>query len=380
MQTILRSFATACVFLLAAGRVPAVTFTFDDQLGGTTSTLTPDKAAALRTAFAEASQIWSGVLGDNMNVRLKIRDYSMASPSIIANTSVNKAAVPLADVVNALKTHATTAADAAATAHLPTGPSFDCLTSQYDTGALIYKTGTVCNSSLSVPVSEAHALGLTVAGTLDGTINFNDDMYGTMDFGHSTGHIQGGKYDAVGALAHEIGHALGFYSGVDTVDYMCAPNPATALGYPRTFAPWDIYATFCPLDLFRYSATSVSTNPSGLNHGIPMQDLGQGEAGYFSLDGGLTNLARFASGAYDGDGYSASHWKVGSRAGFMEAVVNPGTMFSLTSTDLTAFDVLGYTPVPEPMSVCLLLAAVVSSCVARSARRDRGQGTVTGNL
>ena len=74
-------------------------------------------------------------------------------------------------------------------------------------------------------------------------------------------------------------------------------------------------------------------------------DLSTGGNPYFSIDGGATNLANFASGAYtdfNGDGYQASHWKNGSGVGIMNPILGAGERKDISSLDLKAMDVIGW--------------------------------------
>lgn len=73
------------------------------------------------------------------------------------------------------------------------------------------------------------------------------------------------------------------------------------------------------------------------------------------MDGGLTQIALFANGVVYGDGNQASHWKDNLGIGILDPTAFPGELMTLTATDLLAFDVLGYTLVPEPGCGMLLL-------------------------
>jgi hypothetical protein len=56
-----------------------------------------------------------------------------------------------------------------------------------------------------------------------------------------------------------------------------------------------------------------------------------------------------------GDGNQASHWKDFLGIGILDPTAFQGELMVLTDTDLRAFDVLGYTLVPEPGCGALLL-------------------------
>ena len=124
--------------------------------------------------------------------------------------------------------------------------------------------------------------------------------------------------------------ALGFVSGVDTVD-----------AYIGNATNLDNFAIYSTLDMFRYSAAGT------LN-------LAAGSAGYFSLDGGTTNLGLFSTGSFHGDGRQASHWKDNLGLGIMDPTANPaGQINTPSALDLVAFDVIGWTLIPEPSAFLL---------------------------
>src|SRR5262249_38085547 len=130
-------------------------------------------------------------------------------------------------------------------------------------------------------------------GDSDGSITFGSDT--AWDFNPGDG-ITPGRFDFVGAATHEIGHALGFSSGVDYLDQH--PGIAEATTYQTA------------IDMFRYSADSFA------NHMI--DGVADSSTKYFSLDGGATSLASFSTGATFGDGQQASHWKDGLGLGIMD--------------------------------------------------------------
>jgi hypothetical protein len=74
---------------------------------------------------------------------------------------------------------------------------------------------------------------------------------------------------------------------------------------------------------------------------------------FFSVNGGATALTPFATGVTFGTGYQASHWREFLFAGYLlDPQLFPGVQRAISTTDLRAFDILGYR-IPEPTVAAL---------------------------
>jgi hypothetical protein len=149
------------------------------------------------------------------------------------------------------------------------------------------------------------------------------------DFDPSDG-IAPGAYDFTSVMVHEIGHALGFVSGVDAFEFLTLTESKTLTDKNLTYVS--------PMDLFRYSPESASQSV------IDMR-IGGGLEKFFSLDGGRTKLADFSTGGLGagGDGFQSSHWKASVQPlGIMQPSIQPGQTLSISSLDLTLLDVIGW--------------------------------------
>jgi len=256
-------------------------------------------------------------------------------------------------VKQALAADRSSADDYSSYAALPTGSSYSRLinhTSNDPSGAnssTPYLDTTM--NMLEMTSANAKALGLLAPSTeLDAIIRFSSDF--SFDFNHS--NVAAGKYDFVGMAAHEIGHALGFISGVDDIDY-----------YKGVYPGSDFYSSL--LDLYRFSALSSAQGAGVTDYTADTRNK------YFSVDGGLTSIALFADGTNYGDGRQASHWKDNLGIGIMDPTASYGEKLNLSATDLRAFDVLGYTltPVPEPGNVLELCGLVAGAMFLRTRRK-----------
>ena len=299
------------------------------------------------SGFQLAANYWQSKLADNVTVNIDV-SFSTLGQNVLGEAGSTSMDYSVAAVLAALSGDATTATDTMAISNLPTlsGSGGMNFFTQVDSesGSLVVSLDdddSRNNLFLSLNTANAKALGLLApngAGS-DADITFNSDF--SWDFDQSDG-VGAGLEDFVGVAIHEIGHALGFVSGVDTVDF-----------YIFEELDFDTFAVFSTLDLFRYSDTGVL-------------DFAAGSDSYFSLDGGFTDLGLFSTGSDNGDGAQASHWKDGLGLGIMDPSANPtGEINTVSGLDLIAFDVIGWNLIPEPSTALLGVFAAMLACVRR---------------
>ncbi|MEN9665802.1 MAG: hypothetical protein RLZZ326_2165 [Planctomycetota bacterium] len=307
----------------------------------TLQTSNPTLYGNVTEGFTTAGNIWAGYFRDDMTLNVNI-DYPSMGYNILGSTNIQTLGYYYADVRAALQLDRTSADDFLAASNLPAGPYLSFLTNDWETGVLVVDANDTANNAvLDVPRANAKALGFTYEGiidpndaTLDASISFSSDF--DWDFDRSDG-ISSGTFDFVGVAIHEIGHAMGFLSGVDYVDFYSAPYGY----YPLDLDP---YRVFTVLDLYRHGAR----NGGGLDFAA---DGTGSDNPYFSLDGGATALGTFSTGSYNGDGRQASHWKDNLGLGILDPTFDFGELGIVSALDVRAFDAIGYDLVVEQGAV-----------------------------
>ena len=251
--------------------------------------------------------------------------------------------------------------DKVAVANMPTldaGGFLDVITNGYDNPAtkggvnsatrVFDNDDSANNATLAITRANAKALGYTGLTGADATIRFSSDF--AFDFDPTNG-IANNSYDFLGIAIHEIGHALGFVSGVDTYDVLGTNGPNAA--DDRNFNNFTINSV---LDLYRYTSDPGNVAPGG-----PFLDWSTGGSAYFSLDKGATmftlggNTGLFSTGQFNGDGRQASHWKDNAYAGgalcsnatkvpigILDPTAGRCEELAVTAMDIAAFDVMGW--------------------------------------
>jgi hypothetical protein len=367
----------------------ALTFNFN-PVGNLADMLAGNQGGAQQTlgqqvvdGFATAGDRWSAIFNDNIQLNIDI-NFGPLGNGVLGGTTAQSAVVSYNTVRTGLINDAKSFYDTVATANLqPTG-SLDFLTNQRSGGTVI-RSNSADTYTKFLDVNRANLKAIDVIAAndagLDANITFTDFTdYGApypappnigWDFDPGDG-ITANRIDFVGVATHEIGHALGFTSGVDTMDYVSDPSgpakPPTDLngGSPGT-PDISTFAVFSVLDFFRYSSASLAEGSQPASGAV--LDLAYGGTPYFSIDAGATNLATYATGSYNGDGRQASHWKDNLGLGIMDPTTGLGELTAITPLDIRAIDVIGYDLVPEPGSLAVFLVGVL--LIASRPRRQR---------
>jgi hypothetical protein len=299
----------------------------------------PKRANTVIADFKTAGNRWSSLFSDNVTLNIAI-DFKPLEAGILGQTSSDYAVATYATTRTALSIDKKTTDDSTAVKNLPAGNALSFLTNSSSGQVILDNNGSANNAYLAMPTANAKALGISTPTPTaqDASITFSSSF--NFDFDPTNG-ITAGQYDFAGVATHEIGHSLGFVSGVDDVDYYSGPRGPERLNL-------DPYAVLSPLDLFRYSAPGV------LN-------LAYGGTPYFSIDRGATRLGTFSTGAFNGDGRQASHWKDNLGLGIMDPTWAPGELAKMTSLDIRALDAIGWDRLPDAHPSPLSFTSLSSS-------------------
>ncbi|MBV8781519.1 MAG: NF038122 family metalloprotease [Phycisphaerae bacterium] len=313
--------------------------------------ITPDAGlsqnAPALTAFDRAANAWSSVFTNNITINISAGlSNSFSNPSIIGNTSAVKFRSTYDFFRNKIVASAANEPDDGIVASLPDAAHFNAT----------LPAGFTFSGGFIATKANFKALGYVgldgIYGANDATITFNSNF--AFDYDNSNG-VDSNKIDFQSVAEHEIGHALGFLSEVDTIDYDKHNNISGSV---------DIM----PLDLFRFKDNVAGADPATpTDFTNDPRFLDTGGSAIFD---DLTAERAMSTGVYTGDGLEASHWKddaiTGHLLGVMDPTMNFGVAESISYNDIRALDLIGYDFVPEPNA--LILLAIYAPLVRRPAR------------
>jgi hypothetical protein len=292
----------------------------------------PDALAA----FNRAAQAWEARIADPITVTINA-DLAALGSGIIGRASSVILNTGYTTVRDAVVSDAAGEADDAIVASLPSFAQFSA----------IIPGGSTLSATLAASKANFKALGFTGLdtqfGATDATITFRTSF--AFDYDHSDG-VGTGQIDFETVAAHEIGHALGFMSIVDSVNAGLTPIQTTVL------------------DRFRFG-NDLGADPATAGEFTTFaRNLMPGVDAITDEINGATPERRMSTGLVTGlfadtDGRQASHWKDNELPpdnffiGLMDPTLSAQVFYGPEESDFRALDLIGYdiAPVPEPTSV-----------------------------
>ena len=280
--------------------------------------------------FELAGEIWSQYLGDtfngenlDINIHVEITDNLLPEKIIAGTFPTIKTDLTYGQVYNALVNDVSSTKDRIVVDSLLDASSIDIMVG-----------GEVINSNYKMQATSANlkALGLMDGNNqeLDGYIVMNSLANAPTSWNYDYFNAPPPEtLDFLSTALHELGHTIGFISGIDTSNTEDNSLMRRVLDYFGRNTASVIDTTL--MDLFRYSLESAEQD---------IIDLTLGTAAFFSLDGTATELALST-----GEDYQGSHWidgTVENGLGIMNPTLGLGERWSISGNDLLVMDAIGW--------------------------------------
>ena len=210
------------------------------------------------------------------------------------------------------------------------------------------------NEYLNMTRANAKALNLVYShsGKLDGYIlmrdldGWNDGDLNNIrwDYNYNDNYVANNELDFLSVAIHEVGHAIGFVSGLDQANWLSGVRKVNSGNEDDFYS--DLVGNLnnaTPLDMLRFSRNSYQMSGDDEN----WIDMSVGGNPYLSFNGsGGRPVAYFSTGintSLGGDGSQASHWKQQDNAmGIMDPVLRTGQKREITNLDKQLFDAIGW--------------------------------------
>lgn len=245
--------------------------------------------AAALAAFNRAAQQWAGLFTDGTTITINANLANLGGGTVIGAASTVLLSVGHDTMRAALQASAD--GDDGIVASLPTAAQF---TATLPGGFGL--TGNILGTKAALKAVGGFGNLDGTFGATDATLTFNTQF--AFDFDNSNG-VSPGLVDFETVAAHEIGHALGFASVVDSVDQLVNNGQAANV------SPFL-------LDFFRFANGTANDPSNAASFTTATRFLSPGGSpitDFITAVGAEAVENAMSTGAFTGDGRQASHWK-----------------------------------------------------------------------
>lgn len=306
----------------------------------------PETSLSQMIGFETAGRLWSSYLTDNVRINIYVEPTNTLPVGVAGGALMGIAADrPYSTWRTRLAADRKTTTDQVVHRNLPSNTSsFTAWVNDIGPdGNISSNKSQQSSTKLNISRANAKSLGLIngQSTALDGYVLMNTQLPSLgLNWNYGVGGvIPNNRVHFLSVAVHEIGHVLGFYSGVDASGWQIMPiegfydDGDEENGGSGERDPRGPLQNATGLDMFRFS------NEDQI-------DLVIGGSPFFSINGGTTKRADFSTGVnrnLGGDGYQASHWKSnGGALGIMEPSISPGQIRPQRALDRQAMDAIGW--------------------------------------